>query len=122
VARNLARWQAGRYTMLAPIRAYAVATRPSQRLARARLHTAGVYAAFARAMDDLLKPLSRRKIAEQGEGQTLNNLGQLYEAQGKLDEALRVYQQSLALLRETEDHSTVSTVSQWVEQLQQRLE
>ncbi|MBI3799318.1 MAG: tetratricopeptide repeat protein [Deltaproteobacteria bacterium] len=65
VERNLARWQDGRYTMLAPIRTYAVATRPAKRLATTRLRAARLYAQLADSMDELLKPLSRRRIAEQ---------------------------------------------------------
>jgi predicted ATPase len=47
VERNLARWQDEHYTILAPIRAYAVATRPSKRLAAARLRVARLYEACA---------------------------------------------------------------------------
>src|SRR5262249_1864297 len=65
VARNLARWQDGRYTMLAPIRAYATATRSAKRLAAARLRTARIYAQLADSMDNLLQTVSRRRIAEQ---------------------------------------------------------
>src|SRR5262249_42734333 len=56
VARNLARWQDGRYTLLAPIRAYAVATRSPNRLTAARLRIARLYAQLADSMDGLLQP------------------------------------------------------------------
>jgi tetratricopeptide (TPR) repeat protein len=64
VARNLVRWEDSRYTLLAPLRAYAVETRPQKRLTAARLHAAGYYARLARTMNDLLKPLTRRELAE----------------------------------------------------------
>jgi hypothetical protein len=70
VARNLARWEDGRYSLLAPIRAYAGSTRPPARLTAGQLRAARRYAAFADTINDLLKPLSRRRIAEQLVSQT----------------------------------------------------
>jgi tetratricopeptide (TPR) repeat protein len=69
VARNLARWEDSRYTLLAPIRAYAVETRPQKRLMTARIHAVRLYARFASTMDSLLQPLSRRELAERLLGQ-----------------------------------------------------
>lgn len=65
VARNLAVWENGRYSLLAPIRAYAVSTRPPARLGAAQLRAARRYAAFTRAMDDFLRPETQRQITEQ---------------------------------------------------------
>ncbi len=62
VARHLAQWQDGRYTQLAPIRAYALATRP-RRVAAIQRRAARLYAQHAGAMDDLLRPVSRRRRA-----------------------------------------------------------
>ena len=65
VARNLARWQEGRYTLLTPLQAYAIETRPPKRLTIARLRAARFYAKIASTIGNLLKPISRRRIAEQ---------------------------------------------------------
>ena len=63
VARHLAQWQDERYTQLAPIRAYALATRSPQRVAAMQHRAARLYAPVADAMDDLLRPVSRRHRA-----------------------------------------------------------
>ena len=65
LARNLAHWQDGRYTLLAPIRAYTVATRSPKRLAAVRLRAAKFYSEFVRLMNTLLSSFSREGKAEQ---------------------------------------------------------
>jgi predicted ATPase len=64
VARNLARWEDSRYTLLAPLRAYAIESRPQKRLMAALLRAARYYARLASTMDSWLQPLSRRELAE----------------------------------------------------------